>query len=53
VILAILTTLSIQNAKFCESNAPFVITGLAGVIDQWIPSADWNRKSPLPAGVSP
>jgi hypothetical protein len=31
-----------QNARFCESNAPFVITGWSLRSDQWRPSGDWN-----------
>jgi len=35
-----------QKARFCESNAPSVITGLSLIGDQWMPSGDLNASSP-------
>ena len=35
-----------QNARFCESNAPLVITGSSRSKDQWVPSGDVNAYNP-------
>ena len=35
-----------QKARFCESNAPSVITGLSLISDQWMASADWKTNNP-------
>ena len=44
--------LASQNARFCESKAPFVTTGFLLKSDHRMPSAEWNANSP-PCDASP
>ncbi len=42
-----------QKARFCESNAPVVMTGSGFINVQWMPSVDWNAYSPCLSPPTP